>query len=251
LAAKKEDMEDNDLDQPSDEEWSELLNKARLQAEAGSVEFQMFLAQAYQDGYGVTPDLEEAKKLLLVAAEQGHAEAYYELGDICYSLGNSKKEAFDWFVKAAELGYTKAHTQLSFMCMYGHGIENDETLAFSWKLKAAELGDKDAMYGLGGSFEHGIGVPVDINDAVSWYKKAAQIGHVAAQLELSLIYSERDAIPKDYISSYAYALAAAESGSKEAPDLRAALEEKMTAEQVKNAKQLAVEMMTSGYKNSV
>jgi len=88
-------MEDSDLDQPSYEEWSELLSKARLQAEAGSVEFQMLLAQAYLDGYGVTADLEEAKKWLLKAAEQGHAEAYYELGDICYSIGDSKTEACD------------------------------------------------------------------------------------------------------------------------------------------------------------
>jgi len=135
--------------------------------------------------------------------------------------------------------------------MYGHGADKDETLAFNWISKAAELGDRDSMYGLGGSFEYGVGVSVDINDAISWYREAAQIGHVAAQLELAFIYSERDDIPKDYICSYAYAFAAVENGSKEAPGLKAELEEKITADQVVKARQLAVEMMASGYKSSV
>jgi len=212
-------MEDNEFDQPSDEEWSELLSKAKLRAEAGSVKCQMLLAKAYMDGHGVTPDLDTAMVWLLKAAEQGNAEGYYEIGDIYYSVDNAKEEAFGWFSKAAELGYTKAHNQLSFMCMYGHGVEKDETESFNWSLKAAELGDRDAMYGLGGSFEYGVGVSVDINEAVTWYEKAAKRGHVAAQLEVSLIYSERDDIPKDYISSYAYAFTAAENGSKEAHDL--------------------------------
>lgn len=227
-------MHDDDLGQPSDEDWSELLIKARLRAEAGSLEFQMFLAKTYLEGYGVTPDLDEAKKWLLMAAEQGHAEAYYKIGDICYSLGDCKKEAFDWFVKAAELNYTKAHLQLSFMCMYGHGVEKDETESFRWSRKAAELGDRDAMYDVAGCLSWWSNDPSEMHDALTWYKKAAQKGHVAAQFELALIYSAEDGtIPQDYVLGYVYASAAAQNGNREAPDLKADLESKMTPGQVR------------------
>ena len=65
----------------------------------------------YFGGEGVREDKEEAVKWFRKAAEQGIAEAQFQLGN-CYFNGEGvredKTEALKWFRKAAEQGYVMA-----------------------------------------------------------------------------------------------------------------------------------------------
>ena len=63
------------------------------------------LGNCYRDGIGVDKDMKEAVKWYRKAAEQGEAEAQYQLGiSLLNGKGTAKnpKEAADWFEKAAE-----------------------------------------------------------------------------------------------------------------------------------------------------
>ncbi len=77
------------------------------------------------------------------AAEQGMAEAQYNLG-IAYDNGQGipqdYAEAMKWFRKAAEQGYAKAQYNLGVIYGYGQGVPQDDAHAYMWfKLAASRL----------------------------------------------------------------------------------------------------------------
>ena len=72
----------------------------------------------YRYGWGVPEDDEEAVKWYREAAEQGHADAQCNLGDMyCYGLGVPEdcEEAAKWYQKAARQGITAAQKALAKM----------------------------------------------------------------------------------------------------------------------------------------
>jgi hypothetical protein len=109
---------------------------------------------------------EEAQKWYRIAAEQGNAEAQYELGNILLTdvlldqiynkwndikdgpeIASKTKEGFDWLLKSAEQGYAKAEYLL------GHNYYQATTFTFMaqdkekglvWLRKAAAHGNEDA-----------------------------------------------------------------------------------------------------------
>ena len=97
---------------PTPEERAEQWRKA---AEQGDAEAQYELGHCYHYGYGVTEDKTEAVKWYRMAAEQGHVYAQCWLG-VCYFIGNGvtqdKTEAIKWYRKAAEWGHEEAKDAL-------------------------------------------------------------------------------------------------------------------------------------------
>ena len=65
------------------------------------------------------------------------------------------KEAVKWYRKAAELGDTKAMTDLGHKYANGYGVIQDHKEALKWFRKAAELGNTSAMFSLGFIYDHG------------------------------------------------------------------------------------------------
>ena len=62
----------------------------------------------YKNGYGVSQDDSEAVKWYRKAAEQGDADAQYNLGWMYkngYGISQDDSEAVKWFRKVAEQGY--------------------------------------------------------------------------------------------------------------------------------------------------
>lgn len=70
-----------------------------------------YLGTCYDAGYGVTQSYGEAANWYRKAAEQGDAQAQYNLG-LCYYLGDGlphlQSEGEAWLKKAAEQGYQPA-----------------------------------------------------------------------------------------------------------------------------------------------
>ena len=90
-------------------------------------------------------DLNEWRPL----AEQGHADAQYNLG-VMYNNGQGVTqdyaEAMRWFRKAAEQGWAEAQYNLGVMYNNGQGVTQDYVQAAKWYRKAAEQGLADAQH---------------------------------------------------------------------------------------------------------
>lgn len=134
------------------------------------------------------------------AAEQGHADAQFELATM-YVRGDgvpadTPVERAEWvekalalFEQAAQRGHADA--QFTLARIYAHGEANGEDVprdtakATAWYRKAAESyrraaeqGDSNAQNAqlqLGGMYENGEGVPQDKAEAIKWYRKGGDL----------------------------------------------------------------------------
>ena len=122
-----------------EQDYSEAVKCYKEAAEQGDADAQYQLGECYYHGEGVERDDSEAVKWYEEAAEQRNADAQYELGD-CYYNGKGVKrvysEAVKWFRKAAEQGNTDAQYKLGECYYYGEGVEEDEIEAEKWMKKS-------------------------------------------------------------------------------------------------------------------
>lgn len=83
--------------------------------------------------------------------EEGSADSLYMVG-LMYDRGEGvkqdKKEAAQWFRKAAELGDVRAQYRLGQMYQFGYGVEQDNQEAVKWYRKAAGQGFESARNAL-------------------------------------------------------------------------------------------------------
>ena len=89
---------------------------------------------------------------------------YYRDGR--YVKHNDKK-AFEWFMRAAERGYSQGQFLVAKCYADGTGVRKSDKKALEWYTKAAEQGDKDAMLEVGGFYCHGRGVKRDDKNSLS------------------------------------------------------------------------------------
>lgn len=78
-----------------------------------------------------------------------------------------------WYEKAANQGHKEAQYELGESYRYGRGVEINNYLAFYWYEKAAKQGYAKAQSGLGDCYYYGYGVNSDDNKAVEYYFMAA------------------------------------------------------------------------------
>ena len=146
----------------------------RAAAEQGYAEAQYNLGVCYENGYGVTKDLTQAVYWYKKAAGQGLATAQFNLG-VCYTKGEEVEQddtqAAYWYKKAAEQGYADAQYFLGLCYHGGDGVEKNETQAVYWYKKAAEQGVAEAQYNLGIFYYSGQGVEENKNTALYWLEK--------------------------------------------------------------------------------
>ena len=100
------------------------------------------------DEYYLAGDFTNAVECFQKAAEQGLADAQYNLG-VCYDNGDgvpqSYPEAVKWYRKAAEQGFAKAQYNLGVCYYNGQGVPQSYPEAVKWIKKAAAQGDSDAI----------------------------------------------------------------------------------------------------------
>ncbi|KAK1757500.1 hypothetical protein QBC47DRAFT_296543 [Echria macrotheca] len=149
----------------------------------------------YETGYGddIFQDESYAAELFTQAADLGHAEANYRMGD-AYEHGrlNCPRDpalSVHFYTGAAERGHAAAMMGLCAWYMVGAEpiLEKDEEEAYEWARKSAELGYVKAQYAVGYFTEMGIGCRRDILEANVWYVKAADSGDERAKHRLAAI----------------------------------------------------------------
>ena len=134
------------------------------------------------------------------AADQGHADAQFELGFLCSTgrgVPQDDAEAVRRYRRAADQGHAEAQFHLGCMYSEGRGVPQDDAEGARWCRRAAEQGYKSAQFNLGCKYATGHGVPQDDAEAVRWYRLAADRGDANAQLDLGLMYSEGRGVPQD------------------------------------------------------
>lgn len=150
-------------------------------------------------------------------AEQGNAEAQFNLGSLYYQglgVAQNYKEAVQWIYKAAEQGHVSAQTTLGSLYAEGvHGvIEKDYPPALMWFLFAAAQGDMEALE-LRNSLANRM-TPTEIaqaqrlarefkprnvyTKALEEFKAQGERGDAVAQFKAGLIYYKGQGIPRDY-----------------------------------------------------
>lgn len=174
---------------------------------------------AYEKGlkYYRPDDAAAAAQQLKPLAEQGNAEAQFNLGSLYYQgrgVPQDYKEAAKWFRKAADQGHVYAQVNLG--SMYAEGIQGviakDYSQALMWFIFAAARGDMEAL-----EFRETLATrmtPVQITEAQKMarefkpedaytkllreLKALAEQGDAAAHLKVGLMYYNGQGVLQDY-----------------------------------------------------
>jgi len=111
--------------------------------------------------------------------------------------GGDHGTALRLFRTLAEQGLAQAQYNLGLLCHEGHGGPRDYAEAALWYRKAAEQGVALAQTGLGLLYDEGLGVPQDYAEAAKWYRLAADQGVALAQTGLAFMYARGDGVIQD------------------------------------------------------
>ena len=191
----------------------------RKAAEQGYANAQYNLGWMYANGEGVSKDDNEAVKWYRKAAEQGDAHAQNSLG-MMYGFGRGvpkdDSESAKWYRKAAEQGLAQAQLMLGLMYRNGRGVTQDDYEAVRLYRKAAEQGEKYAQFNLGMMYDEGRGVTKDESEAAKWYRKSAEQGYARAQNYLGMMYAIGRGVAKDESKAVKWFRKSAEQGEKNA-----------------------------------
>ena len=122
---------------------------------------------------------------------------------LCYLYGDGveedEKEAFQWFLKAAEQELVVAQCLVGWGYLGGEGVEKDEKEAFQWFLKAeaAEPEFVEAQYAVGYCYLKGVGVKKGEEKAYHYIFSAAENGSFEAQCLLGFKFNKCIEIDKN------------------------------------------------------
>ena len=178
------------------------------------------LGLSYKNGTdGKTKNLAEAARYFTIAAEQGHKDAQFNLGD-CYYFGEgvtqNYTDALKWFTPAAEQGHSIAQFNLGYFNDKGLGIPKNLTEAVKWYTLSAKQGYLYAQFNLGVCYDHGLGVAQNYAEAVKWYRLAADQGHADAQFNLGVCYENGQGVTQNYAEAVKWYRLAADQGHADA-----------------------------------
>ena len=167
----------------------------REKAEAGDAAAQWWLGASYQYGVGAEKNHRQALHWYRLAARQGSQPAQ----DMLQALSGQARERQleQQLLEHAEQGDAQAQYEVGRRFWNGDGVDQDHKQAADWFDRAARQGLAAAQCALGLCYERGDGVEQDMWQAAAWYQWAAQQDDVEAQLHLSECYEKGRGVPKD------------------------------------------------------
>ncbi len=171
----------------------------------------------------------EARRLFLRAAKADDAEAAFMLA-MLYKFGlgveEDKVQAFQWSLKAAELGHSGKMFEVAVSYIHGiNGAEKDSEKALFWAEKAIQAKGKTTreadepdepidniieeavFYAADAAYKSG-----EYTKAIQYYKYGAEWGSIDAAYELALIYQNGEGVEKDKKQAFRHLLKVAELG---------------------------------------
>ena len=100
---------------------------------------------------------------------------------------------FQHLLKAAEDGHAQAQFDVGLAYQDGKGVSKDYAKAVDWYRKAAAQGFAEAQNSLGAFYRNGLVVSKDLKQAIEWYQKAANQGFELAKTNLQEAEAELSA----------------------------------------------------------
>ena len=101
----------------------------------------------YLGGIGVIPNENQGIIWLKKAAEQGHVDSQYLVGE-CFeraaSYSGDYSEAVKWHKRAASQGHPKSQCAMGYFYKNGLGVKKSKNEAIKWYKLSAEQGNKMA-----------------------------------------------------------------------------------------------------------
>ena len=179
-------------------------NLVKTSAEANDPLSQLELGRMYECGIGVDQDLKKAKEWYEKSANNGNAEAQFNLGVLYEGEGTSTgyHNAAKWYGKAAEQGYAQAYNYYGELYKEGWGVNRSYKTAATLYKRAADLGDVYGMFNLGSLYLRNNGVGRNCREAADWLGKAAELDDMDAQYHLALLYRDGEGVERsneDYL----------------------------------------------------
>lgn len=161
---------------------------------------QLFVGRAYADGIGVAQNCERATHWLTLAAQNGNAEAAYDLGsanDQGRCMHRNPFEAIAWYRIAAANGDTRAPNAIGEIYLRHIAYAPNAQTAALWFKRGTRLFDKNAYYHLGEMHAFGYGVPRDLIEAYKWFDLAANLDVPDQPFDVTKSAVERDKIREE------------------------------------------------------
>lgn len=220
-------------------DYQAALKELRPLAQEGDAAALNLLGQAYENGWGVTVDTEQARRYYEQGARQGHLDSVNSLRAL---KNKAYKAEFDSTLPQAESGNAAAQNRIGEMLEFGQGVDRDADAAFSWYQKAADQGNVTAWHNLGRAYNFGTGVPQDYIKAEEWYLKAAEQGHQKAMFFLGTLYATShggDSSHSQDVIAYAWMSNVAQLGDPTAMAIESRLKMKLSADELDEAQELA------------
>lgn len=195
----------------------EAVTWYKLAAEQGHADAQYNLALQYSEGVGVKQDLAKAAKLYQLAADQGQSEAQASLGSF-YERGTCVKKdyghALKWYRLAAEQGNGLGFANLGKMYLGGRGVKQDAVAASKWFKLGVEQGNDDAQATLGWMYLES----KDYDAAFKVSEMSAKQGNATAQNNLGCMYDKGLGVKQDTIKAGRWWRLAADQGQAAAQE---------------------------------
>ena len=144
--------------------------------------------------------------------------------------------SFACIEQLAQSGNATAQLALGGFYAGGSGVPQDQQQAVAWYEKSAAGGNDVAMSRLGNAYLTGTGVTQDYGQAASWFARAASAGDAWSMEKLGSLYETGQGVGQDNVQAYQWYDIAAARGDTHAADLRDALAQKMSEDQIAAAK---------------
>lgn len=191
---------------------------------------QTLLGLAYLAGDGVEKHQGEGERLLKLAADQGYADAQFELARRCLAQPSRRTEAIRLLELSGAHGHVHAQRLLGEMCKAGEIVAADAARApagrrdlaphliraVEWFGKAAAQDDPDAQFEFAQLHAQGLGTRQDFEKAAQWYLRAAEQGHAKAAFNLGFLFAHGQGVEQDYAKAYQWYRVSERSGHESA-----------------------------------
>lgn len=204
---------------------SDLIKRAEQGDAAAQLEYGRLLKTK---GNGVEQDWTKAVEMLQRSADNGNADAQWELGlmyEYANHVGKDEVKALDLYRKSADAGspiglYLVAHC-------YQHGIVVEENQAMSDSLYAQSfdqlmlLAPEEDIYVLnfvGSAYYWGDGVKADREKAFGYYLTSAKKGNPETQYKIGTCYETGQGTTQDSQQAMLWYRKSAEQGYPEAEE---------------------------------
>ena len=141
------------------------------------------------------------------ASSKKDPEAIYRDAALLANTGRYEEAAQMW-KKAAELGHSKAMSDLGALYSNGLGVSEDWEEAVKWWTKAVQAGDSESIYNVG-VYHYKQG---KFSQAFLWFNEAATRGIAAGMMSVGSMHMKGEGVPEDSEEGLRWVRAAAKAG---------------------------------------